>query len=51
MKNLIVANWKCNPTTKKQAEEIFNGITLQLRSGQETGAGDKCEVVVCPPFV
>jgi triosephosphate isomerase len=50
MKNLIVANWKLNPTTKKEAEEIFSGITLRLRSGQEK-EGDKCEVVVCPPFV
>lgn len=42
MKNLIVANWKLNPVTKKEAEEIFSGI--------KAGAGDKCEVVVCPPF-
>ena len=51
MKNLIVANWKLNPTTKEEAENIFNGIILRLRSGQENGAGDKTEVVVCPPFV
>ena len=51
MKNLIVANWKLNPTTKEEAENIFKEIILRLRSGQENGAGDKTEVVVCPPFV
>jgi len=43
MKNLVVANWKLNPTTKKEAVEIFSAI--------KDGAGDLCEVVVCPPFV
>ncbi len=44
MKNLIVANWKMNPSEKKQAEEIFNKI--------KSGIGSlKSEVVVCPPFV
>ena len=44
MKNLVVANWKCNPTTKKEAENIFNGIKKGTR-------GAKAEVVICPPFV
>ena len=43
MKNLIVANWKLNPTTKKEAEDIFKKI--------KKGAGKTAEVVVCPPFV
>ena len=44
MKNLIVANWKMNPNSQKQAEEIFSGI--------KNGAEDTTtEVVVCPPFV
>jgi triosephosphate isomerase len=43
MKNLIVANWKLNPTTKKEAQEIFEEI--------KNGAGETAEVVVCPPFV
>lgn len=44
MKNLIIANWKCNPITKKEAEEIFNGIKNGIKGAQS-------EVVVCPPFV
>jgi len=44
MENLIVANWKMNPSTKKEAVEIFKGI--------KNGVGDvKSEVVVCPPYV
>jgi len=44
MKPLIVANWKMNPVTEKEAENIFNGI----RKGTK---GTSAEVVVCPPFV
>lgn len=44
MKNLIVANWKLNPATAKEAETIFNGIKKGV---EETSA----EVVICPPFV
>lgn len=52
MKNLIVANWKMNPASQKEAKVIFEGITLRLRSGQKKGAKlAKAEVVICPPFV
>jgi triosephosphate isomerase len=44
MQNLIVANWKLNPTTLEEAKTIFAGI----KSGAE---GLKSEVVICPPFV
>jgi len=44
MKNLIVANWKMNPVSKKEAENIFNGIKKGVKS-------PSAEVVVCPPFV
>ena len=44
MKPLVVANWKLNPITKKEAEDIFNGIKKGVK---DTTA----EVVVCPPFV
>lgn len=44
MKNLIAANWKLNPATKEEAENIFDGI--------KNGIGDTgAEVVICPPFV
>ena len=44
MKNLIVANWKMNPNSQKEAKEIFDAI----RDGVK---GIKSEVVVCPPSV
>ena len=44
MKNLIAANWKMNPSTKKEAEEIFNGIKKGIH-------GANSEIVVCPPSV
>jgi triosephosphate isomerase (TIM) len=44
MKNLIVANWKMNPYSQKEANDIFEGIKTGIN-------GLKSEVVVCPPFV
>ncbi len=44
MKNLIVANWKMNPVSQKEAKDIFEGI----KKGVE---GVNAEVVICPPFV
>lgn len=44
MKNLIVANWKMNPASQKEAKNIFNGIKKGVK-------GVKSEVVICPPFV
>ena len=43
MKNLVVANWKLNPTTKKEAQEIFSAIKNE--------AGDLVETVICPPYI
>jgi triosephosphate isomerase len=43
-KTLIVANWKMNPVSLKEAKNLFDAI--------KEGIGDvKSEVVVCPPFV
>jgi len=44
MKNLIVANWKMNPASAKEAENIFKGIKKGIK-------GAKSEVVVCPPNI
>jgi len=44
MKPLIVANWKMNPSSQKEAEDIFEGIKNGI-------SGTSAEVVVCPPFV
>jgi triosephosphate isomerase len=45
MKPLIVANWKMNPTSQKEAKELFDSLKRGLRNIKKT------EVVVCPPFV
>src|SRR3989339_1451945 len=44
MKNLIVANWKMNPASQKEAKEIFDAT----RDGVK-GLGQ--EIVICPPSV
>ena len=45
MKTLIVANWKMNPTSLKEAERLLDSISKEIKTiGQE-------EVVICPPFV
>ena len=45
MKSLIVANWKCNPTSLKKAKRLFNLIKKGIKSIKNT------EVVICPSFV
>jgi len=45
MKPLIVANWKCNPTTGKEAKALFNSIGKGIKNVEEV------KVVICPPFV
>ncbi|MCX6759923.1 MAG: triose-phosphate isomerase [Candidatus Nealsonbacteria bacterium] len=42
-KPIIIANWKMNPNSQKEAASIFEGI----KNGAE---GANAEVVVCPPF-
>ncbi len=42
MKPLIVANWKLNPATQKEAEELCESIK---KAAKDAGA------VICPPFV
>ncbi len=45
MKNLIVANWKCNPMTLKEAKQLFSSVKKGVRNIKKT------EAVICPPFV
>ncbi len=45
MKKIIVANWKTNPQTQKEAKDIFSGIAKGAKKIK------KAEVVICPPFV
>jgi triosephosphate isomerase (TIM) len=43
-KKIIIANWKMNPTSLKEAEILFTKI-IQKSSFKKT------EVVICPPFL
>lgn len=45
MKPLIVANWKCNPLTLKEGEELVKRIE------EGVDGFSSAEVVICPPFV
>jgi len=45
MKPLVVANWKCNPVTLKEAKQLFNSIKNGLKNIKNT------KIVICPPFV
>jgi len=45
MKKVIVANWKMNPQTLREARNIFNGIKKIAKKLK------KVETIVCPPFV
>lgn len=45
MKPLIVANWKCNPPTLKEAKLLFNSVKRGIKNIKNV------EVVICPPFV
>ena len=45
MKPLIVANWKCNPTTLEESKQLFNSVKKGIKSIKGV------EVVICPPFV
>jgi len=44
-KPLIIANWKCNPTTTKEAENLFSSIKKGIKNIKNA------EVVICPPFI
>ncbi len=45
MRYLIVANWKCNPTTLREAKRLFNSVIMGSKNVRNA------EVVICPPFV
>ncbi|MBM3206080.1 MAG: triose-phosphate isomerase [Candidatus Staskawiczbacteria bacterium] len=45
MKKLIVANWKMNPSTQKEAVELFNAVKDGVKESENA------KVVICPPFI
>ena len=44
MKLTIIANWKCNPSTLKEAKELFNLIKERAKNSSK-------EIIICPPFI
>lgn len=44
MKPLIIANWKCNPTSLAEAKRLFDSVKRGVRNIKNA------EVVICPPF-
>jgi triosephosphate isomerase len=44
MKILIIANWKCNPSSLICAKKLFSDIKKGLQEKQNT------EIIICPPF-
>ena len=45
LKPLIIANWKMNPSTFKEAEHLFEAIEKGIKGVKNV------EVIICPPFV
>ncbi len=43
-KNLVVANWKMNPTSLEEAKQIFNAVRNEAKKLRST------EIIICPPF-
>ncbi|MEI6058987.1 MAG: triose-phosphate isomerase, partial [archaeon] len=44
-KKIVIANWKMNPQTLKEAETLFLGVSKVAKSAKNV------EVVICSPFV
>jgi triosephosphate isomerase len=44
-KKLIIANWKMNPASSKEAEKLFSQIAKGVSHVKKT------EIVVCPPYI
>ena len=45
MKKIIIANWKMNPVSAKEAERILNEVKKTVSRLKKT------QVVICPPFI
>ena len=45
MKTLIIANWKMNPKSLKEAQELFEAVKAGVKKNKNV------EVVICPPFM
>lgn len=45
MKKIIIANWKMNPATGKQALRLFRAVSLGVKNAS------RAEVIIAPPFI
>ena len=45
VKKIIIANWKMNPPTLKEAKRLFDKVKKGIRGVKNT------EVIICPPFL
>lgn len=50
MKPIIIANWKCNPTSLAEAKKLFDLIKKGIEKACSRRSR-RVEVVICPPFV
>lgn len=52
VKKIIIANWKMNPQTSKEAERIFNSLTNNLRqiTKNKKSKLKNVEIIICPSF-
>ncbi|MFA6251341.1 MAG: triose-phosphate isomerase [Candidatus Paceibacterota bacterium] len=44
MVKMIVANWKANPQSQKEAEVLFNGVLKGIKNIKNA------KIIICPPF-
>ena len=44
-KKLVIANWKMNPLSGKEAERLFANIANSISNLKKT------EVIICPPYL
>lgn len=45
VKKLVIANWKMNPSTSKEADKLFTTVAKSINRIKKT------EIVVCPPVI
>ncbi len=48
MKKIIIANWKCNPTTQTEVERLFDVVEKGIKNIKDL---KNIDIVICPPFV
>ena len=44
-RQIIIANWKCNPIAAKEAKELFDSVKEKAKKFKKT------EIIICPPFI